>query len=193
MRKLAIGMLFFAVTGIVTAATTVPHTFTSGTAAKASEVNDNFAALATAIDALGARVDKLEGTLTMSAVAGTYHLSLFSVSPYANSTSSTIYGSNYNLIRTGNDTITLNADGTGTASGSVDIVNYEQAPTAQVTHTNSPDSSTFTWTLSGGAITFRGKTFQHAAGGRLFINVSNSIGDSSVPEIENQIFFLVRG
>lgn len=47
-------------TGTVTAATTVPNTFTGGTAASASEVNANFTALANAIDALEARVAALE-------------------------------------------------------------------------------------------------------------------------------------
>lgn len=46
-----IGMVM--VSGVTLAQTTVPNTFTAGTAAKASEVNANFQALASAIDALG--------------------------------------------------------------------------------------------------------------------------------------------
>jgi hypothetical protein len=50
-----VGLLAVAVTGVAIyayAATTVPNTFTTGTIAKADEVNDNFSALATAIDTI---------------------------------------------------------------------------------------------------------------------------------------------
>jgi hypothetical protein len=59
------------------AQTTVPHTFTSGTPARATEVNANFQALATAIDTLAARLDKLEGGPVTEAdiVGGTYKAS----------------------------------------------------------------------------------------------------------------------
>lgn len=44
------------------AATLVPHSFTAGTPAKATEVNDNFNALATAIDATAAAVTNITGS-----------------------------------------------------------------------------------------------------------------------------------
>jgi hypothetical protein len=50
-----VGFLIFIIVGITSyadAQTTVPHTFTAGTAAKASEVNANFEALANAVDAI---------------------------------------------------------------------------------------------------------------------------------------------
>jgi hypothetical protein len=65
-------MLLCAAGGTALAQTTVPHTFTSGTQARASEVNANFQALATAIDNLSARVGKLEGGTTDADVVGTY-------------------------------------------------------------------------------------------------------------------------
>ncbi|MBI3611096.1 MAG: SUMF1/EgtB/PvdO family nonheme iron enzyme [Nitrospirae bacterium] len=52
-----VGLLAFVVVGIAIdayAATTVPNTFTTGTTAKAAEVNANFSALATAIDTIPA-------------------------------------------------------------------------------------------------------------------------------------------
>ncbi len=58
------------------AATVVPNTFNSGQAASASAVNANFAALATAIDGVIARVEKLEGSQKITAfdIAGTYNM-----------------------------------------------------------------------------------------------------------------------
>jgi hypothetical protein len=69
-------MLLYAIGGNALAQTTVPHNFTSGTAARASEVNANFQALVTAIDNLSARVARLEGgPVTDADVVGTYSAS----------------------------------------------------------------------------------------------------------------------
>jgi hypothetical protein len=62
------------------AQTTVPHIFTPGTPARATEVNANFQALATAIDNVIARVAKLEGgAVTEADVVGNYQLSFLQV------------------------------------------------------------------------------------------------------------------
>jgi hypothetical protein len=62
------------------AQTAVPNVFTSGTPARAAEVNENFAALAAAIDSLAARLGKLEGGAVVDAdVVGTYTLSILQV------------------------------------------------------------------------------------------------------------------
>jgi hypothetical protein len=59
---------------------TVPHVFTPGTPARATEVNENFQALATAINGLAARLSKLEGGPTTDAdVVGNYTLSILQV------------------------------------------------------------------------------------------------------------------
>jgi hypothetical protein len=51
MRHLFAGLLLFAFSSTVLAQTAVPYIFTPGTAAKASEINANFKALVTAINA----------------------------------------------------------------------------------------------------------------------------------------------
>lgn len=83
----ATSMLFIA-SAAHAGAVSVPNTFTSGTAAVASEVNDNFTAMATGINAnatdiasLEARVAALEatangGALSVSDISGTYKVAL---------------------------------------------------------------------------------------------------------------------
>ncbi|MDT7514375.1 hypothetical protein [Rhodoferax mekongensis] len=58
------------------AGVSVPNTFTSGQAASASAVNQNFTALATAIDSVSVRVSKLENSqnVNISDLLGTYNL-----------------------------------------------------------------------------------------------------------------------
>src|SRR4051812_7194615 len=69
----ALGLVLLA--GAAHAQTSVPHSFSSGQPARAAEVNANFQALATAINNLTARVDRLEGAaVTAANVAGTYQL-----------------------------------------------------------------------------------------------------------------------
>jgi len=70
----ALAALFaFLLSTAALAQTTVPHNFTAGAPARASEVNANFSALASAIDALAGRVAALESpTLTMASLAGSY-------------------------------------------------------------------------------------------------------------------------
>lgn len=58
------------------AGVSVPNTFTSGQAASASAVNQNFTALATAIDGVSARLSKLENSqnVNIGDLLGTYNL-----------------------------------------------------------------------------------------------------------------------
>lgn len=70
-------LVLLLVGNVALAQTTVPHIFTPGTPARATEVNQNFQALATAIDGVAARLAKFEGTapVTDSDIVGTYHYS----------------------------------------------------------------------------------------------------------------------
>src|SRR5262245_15578850 len=50
--------------GVIAGTVTLPHTFTANTQAKASEVNANFTAVKTAVDANHARLTTVEATVT---------------------------------------------------------------------------------------------------------------------------------
>src|SRR5687767_1265551 len=81
----------------------VPFTFSAGSAARASEVNGNFQALVTGINALADRVTKLEGNIVTADLVGTYAWSGLQVGLIAGGTVETISYSG---------TATLAADGT---------------------------------------------------------------------------------
>jgi len=108
----------FLFSGALFAQTTVPNTFTAGTAARASEVNANFTALATAIDAVIARVAALETpTVTTAAFAGTYRYT--SVGVGLGALAGTGGAGNIQVSgSTASGTVTLNANGTATISTS---------------------------------------------------------------------------
>lgn len=73
MRQVFVALFVFLSSSAAFAQVTPPFTFTAGAAARASEVNANFSALATAINDLAARLAVVETpALTMAAVAGTY-------------------------------------------------------------------------------------------------------------------------
>jgi len=75
MRKgiAAVVLILFAVAAH--AQVNVPHTFNSGAAARASEVNANFHALANAINHLSARMDRVDGGGAGNAsLSGTYRI-----------------------------------------------------------------------------------------------------------------------
>jgi hypothetical protein len=68
-------LLTLGIPTLASAQTTVPNTFVAGAAAKAADVNANFQALVTAINALTTRVTKLEGSSIAAAdLAGTWTL-----------------------------------------------------------------------------------------------------------------------
>lgn len=78
MRYSFAGLLLFALGSTAVAQTTVPYTFTAGTAAKASEVNADFQALAAAIDTAGVsgyEIVQVTGTIP----ANTTQMAQFSV------------------------------------------------------------------------------------------------------------------
>lgn len=64
------------------AGVSIPNTFSSGTAASASQVNANFTALATAIDSVSARVSKLENSqnINIGDLLGSYNLMILQTS-----------------------------------------------------------------------------------------------------------------
>ena len=78
MRHLIAAVVCAVISSPVWAQTVVPHTFTPGTPAKASQVNENFSTLGQAIDSLRGRVTALERQAAVSAcfslsIVGTYH------------------------------------------------------------------------------------------------------------------------
>jgi len=164
----------------------VPNTFTAGTPAKAADVNANFQALATAIDTLTARVDKLDGTtaVTMADLAGTYVINGLQTEVFKDGGTPGGWIRNY----TYQGTLTLAADGnltlsnteTGTlfklgVSGDM-IPNISASPPA-VSSYSLPSNDSLTWSLSGGSLTMLGATFAIVSGGRLLIqSSSNSAG-----------------
>lgn len=160
-------------------AASVPNTFTAGTPAVASQVNANFAALVDAVTSLESRVNKLEGQgLTAADLAGTYSVAVLSTSttaPQANN------GRMEHVASSG--TLTLNANGTFSLSGSVTgfalVWNFSGSnpvATAAVTansFTNSPPNSG-TWGFSGNTLLLTFSAGETASltgtvGGRLFI------------------------
>jgi len=204
MRYSVLAFLLCMFSGAALAQTAVPNTFTPGTPAQASQVNANFQALTTAIDALSARVAILEGTLTSAEAAGTYSFSNLSVD-----ISGTPTGVNGATLehRTMLGTVTLNTDGTGSFSGVTENVTNLGLPGSAstsiaplvTTSTTGGGSMGITWSLSGSTIILNSipiagnlvsLSFQHAAGGRLFI----SVGSSNLPGgLEfNYVYFLSR-
>jgi len=198
MRYSFVGLLLLVLSGVGLAQTTVPNTFTAGTAAKASEVNANFQALATAIDNLGSRVSKLEGTLSTADVAGTYAFASLEVETFT--------GANVNVAsslgivhhQNGNGTFTFNANGTFTFSqttSSSKLTFLLNSASATETIETIPGTATGTWTLSGKILTINisgGPTipFTLAAGPGLFINISNIVSSSGASD--HQLLFLMR-
>lgn len=141
------------------AQTTVPHTFTAGTAAKASEVNNNFAALAAAINNLADRLSILEGgdaAFTVPNMSGTYKFISYAGAPGHSSS-------------TENGTLTLNPDLTFHL-----VITENQS--SQITPIN--DTVDGTWSISGKTVTLtlgtRSWTYEIGAGNRILIGVGRS-------------------
>jgi hypothetical protein len=118
---------------------TVPNTFTSGTPAKASEVNANFQALATAINSLSDRVAKVEGTITAADVIGTYQFENLQIGIDAPS------GETEVIAYHGPFTFNANGTFTSTFTGAL----YSKTGPE-------PDDGTITgnWTFANGKVTF---------------------------------------
>jgi hypothetical protein len=146
-----VALSFFVFSAVANAGTPVPINFSAGSAAKAADVNADFAALA-------ARLDKLEGTtaLVVADLAGTYQVQYYTTS--IGNYSPIAYNTNLPFkVDSTVGTVTLVADGTGTwsttytgaylqptgSNGILNLVNY--GPTSS--------SFSFTWTLSGQTLT----------------------------------------
>jgi hypothetical protein len=179
-------MLLCVIGGNALAQTTVPHTFAAGTAARAAEVNANFEALATAIDALAARVDKLEGgAVTEADVVGSYSAS----------------------------NLQIGLDEVAVGEGGVEAISYEGTVTFAADHTFSftfvgnendsdgPDTEegtvTGTWSLSNNDLTFlvagSGTNTLHCAAGCSLI-FGTLYGPSSGPNTDghNNLIILAK-
>lgn len=208
MHRALTALCAFLLSGGVLAQTTVPHTFTAGAPARASEVNANFAALATAIDAVIARVAALESpTLTMAAVAGTYRFASLELGISAFAGTNAQGYLQVSPVRS-SGTITLTASGaatlTLTSESTHGRLDYSPAPNhvhAQVpsgttagaasgslvgiTFTRETDPHTVpgTWTVTGGevVITFTGAgTVRLLPGsGRLLIGANREAGSDT--------------
>ena len=172
----------------------VPHTFTDGTPALAEEVNANFGALVSALDALTARVNALESTTTAS-LAGTYDYFEIGVDVDQNSSSGfSIAGSG----TTG--TVVLNANGTGTISlnsqyrqltfneQNVQIENVNVLST-DVAHFNTPETinNSITWSHSAGVL-----TIATGDGDANFVVAGRILVESIASEGQNGVTLMVR-
>lgn len=164
------------------AQTAVPYTFSSGTPAKASEVNANFQALATAIDGLATRVNKLEGQITSADIVGTYTSRIHQVGVQQ--------GTGATEAITYEGSLTFAADGTFTST-SVGHVNDVGGPST----ISEPFSGA--WSVSGNTvtITLTGQTTPYSffgiAGGRLLISTIYGV-DTTSHVGSNNLMILVR-
>jgi hypothetical protein len=175
--RVSVLLLVLLACATATAQTQVPNTFLPGTPAKAADVNANFQALATAINALAARVDKLEGKIVQADLAGSYTLQSFQSEFNGGD-----FGRVANYVNTG--TVTFNADGTGsyaaTEAGSRLFIALDanaKLKGTSSTYVNPTETATFTWTYANNVITALGGTLTVVAGGKLLIRTSTNPTD----------------
>jgi len=174
--------------GPASAQVTVPNTFAAGSPARASEVNANFQALATAINNLGARVSKLEGNIVAADLAGAYTLTRLQTE---------LGGGNsaYVAVYTATDNLVLAADGTGTlTSGTPEQGHQLNVVTRVLTPfigSGGGGVLNFTWTYANGKLAAvlgnTTSTFSTVAGGRLLVGASANPADGT-----NVILLLTR-
>ena len=152
------------------AQTTVPYSFSAGSPAKAGEVNANFQALATAINALSTRLDKAEGKLTAADLVGTYRFQ--SLQPE-------IGTGPYVAFAVFDGTLTVKADGTYSLQFSskglqLDIQGGNGNPlTGAVKSMSGSGVDGGSWSLSGTVVTLDGTEKLYAAdGGRLLVGTT---------------------
>lgn len=176
MRYSYIGFLLLLLSSAVFAETTVPYTFVSGTAAKASEVNANFAALVTAINNLETRVTTLEASVapvTAASLAGTYDVYEVTTDVDDLGTSVSVLGvpnyvHHYGMAGSAaSGTAVFNADGTGQMNQTKQyrqlqfheqftlIGGVQELYRADVSLADSPEivNAPFSWTFSNGVVT----------------------------------------
>jgi hypothetical protein len=186
----ALSLLAFA--AVATAAPiTVPFTFTAGTPAKAAEINADFQALVTAINALSVRVDKLDGitpaaALTAADVVGTYSCHFFGTAMTAPPAIAPAMPANILETRTLNGTLTIVNGGTGTFVGTRNSFKQANGLTAVLGVTIPapvPTTPPIAWTVAGGVLSIPSVTnFTIASGGSLLINAGydNAGGTSNI-------------
>ena len=145
-----------AFTGLVLAtfaayAVTVPNVFTANTAARAADVNANFAALVSAVTTLEQKVAALEAKFappTMASLAGTYDLLEHRVDVDVYSPTAFSIGS-----ISASATVILKADGTGSATSSSTQrrLNFSNSNVGFI-GTTEGDTGNFMWKLAGGKV-----------------------------------------
>ena len=191
MNKTIVRFAILALFNTATLAASVPHIFTAGSPALASEVNANFAALVTAVTTLETKVAALEakvGPHTTASLAGTYDY--FEVRIDVDNLSATLNA----IAGAGvSGTVVLNANGTGQANTSE---SYRQLTfnavvtgdnTVQVGFNNIPatTSQAITWSFANGVVTI--------SGGNNFVVVGQLLMQSMVNfEGQNGIAILAR-
>lgn len=161
-----IGLLatvFLGITALAYAAVTIPHTFHSGTTASANEVNENFQALA---DAINNRT-----TATLEGMAGTW-----------------IYAMNASYLRSGNTLCTYSKSGiltlnsNGTFSDIQDDTNDYCHGIGVITSTGGTFTGTWTVSANGaGALTYpsEGATLSFRVSKELNLMISKWTSNSS--------------
>jgi hypothetical protein len=181
------------------AQTTVPFSFSAGAPARATEVNGNFQALATAINNLGTRIDRLEGgALSNASISGTYQLFGFQTGVMAGGSGlieTITYTGSVTLVAGGTYTGTLNefAHDLGLNSGANATMQTRNTPGEPVGGSYGISQNTkLTLNTFGGpdAIDFYG-----AAGARILVGVFH--GEAPPPGVStpmgtNTLLVLVR-
>lgn len=181
MRKSIVGILLSLASGWALSQVTLPYTFTPGTSAKAAEVNADLQALATAVNNLNARVQKLEGTIVATDLVGTYAVNRFQ---------SELGGGNGARMSmyTGRGTVTLAAGGTGTIKGNTESGHLLSLSSLQLSAINNPaESQSIKWSYANGVVTLFGMPFNVVAGGRLLVATNANMTDGT-----NVIVLLTR-
>lgn len=182
MRTSILALSFVTLSAAASAQVTVPNTFAAGAPARAADVNANFQALVTGINALSSRVSKLEGQITSSDLVGTYTINQFQ-SELGGGASVRV------AVYTGGGTVTFAADGTGTLSGNSTLGHQLNLPAGTLTAFNSPQLTTqsLSWSLTNGTViasftygaVTKSFTFSVVAGGRLLVNTSANPADGT--------------
>lgn len=161
---------------------TVPYVFSPSTAAKAEEVNADFAALETKIGQLEADISALQGQgVSATSIQGTYDIYKLGVKLADNG------GGDYEARTSSfSGTVVFNGDGTGTfnAGNNSDTSlslhsNTNGTSSFGLTNSSSPNSGSFSWTISGNKVTVSpsgGSAIIFAFNGGVAVGIDTSDG-----------------
>jgi hypothetical protein len=150
---------------------TVPNTFQPASPAKASEVNANFTALATAINALTARVAKLEGTIVAADLVGTYAMSGLGVETNNNHIAHYAFQGSIVLNANGSASYTVTQTGHQTNIGGTPFTDFAFPG-------GGTSSGTTTWTFANGVVTITGlNSFNVSGGGKVLVAANTGTGN----------------